>query len=161
MFVKRGLNIPHFKNFAATINFYTHPINVAGIFFCHMHISDLCHFLGQANPKTSSFLKLGSQTNLFVHTTWGCWRRFIPPFSQFRFKIVCRLNGFFLCSCSWTISHPSCSKWTFNSRHFYCFKWLCPIYASLYFIEMEEVILRLQINQANRREWTNEPGLSN
>ena len=43
------LNIPDFKNFAATINFYTHPINVPGIFACHMHISDLCHFLGQAN----------------------------------------------------------------------------------------------------------------
>ena len=32
------LNIPHFKNFIATINFYTHPINVPGIFSCHMHI---------------------------------------------------------------------------------------------------------------------------
>ena len=47
------LNIPHFKNIAATINLYTHPINVPGIFSCHMHISDLCHFLGQANSKTS------------------------------------------------------------------------------------------------------------
>ena len=62
------LNIPHFKNFAATINFYTHPINVPGIFPCHIHISDLCHFLGQANSKTSSFLKLGSQTNRVLHT---------------------------------------------------------------------------------------------
>ena len=26
------LKIPHFKNFAATINFYTHPINVPWIF---------------------------------------------------------------------------------------------------------------------------------
>ena len=43
------LNIPHFKIFAAKINFYTHPINVLGIFSCHMHIYDLCHFLGQAN----------------------------------------------------------------------------------------------------------------
>ena len=50
------LNIPHFKNFAATINFYTHPINVPGIFSCHMHISDLCHFLGQA--KLAAFLNL-------------------------------------------------------------------------------------------------------
>ena len=58
------LNIPYFINFAATINFYTHSINVPGIFSCHMHISDLCHFLGQANSKSSSFLKLGSQTNI-------------------------------------------------------------------------------------------------
>ena len=42
-----SLNIPHFKKCAATINFYTHPINVPGIFSCRMHISD--HFLGQAN----------------------------------------------------------------------------------------------------------------
>ena len=55
------LNIPHFSNVAATINFYTHPINVPGIFSCYMHISDLCHFLGQANSKTSSVLKLGSK----------------------------------------------------------------------------------------------------
>ena len=40
------LNISHLKNFAATINFYTHPINVSGIFSNHMHISD---FLGQAS----------------------------------------------------------------------------------------------------------------
>ena len=59
------LNIPHFKNYAATINCYTQPINVTGIFPCHMHISDLCHFLGQANSETSSFLKLGSQTNVY------------------------------------------------------------------------------------------------
>ena len=51
------LNIPHLKNFAATINVYTHPINVPGIFSCHMHISDLSHFLGQATSKTSSFLE--------------------------------------------------------------------------------------------------------
>ena len=63
------LNILHFKNFATTINFYTHPINVPGIFSCHMHISDLCHFLGQANSKTSSFLKLGSQTTTCTITT--------------------------------------------------------------------------------------------
>ena len=30
--------------------------------------------------------------NLFVHTTWGCCRRSILPFCQFRFKIVRRLN---------------------------------------------------------------------
>ena len=52
------LNIPHFKNFAATINFYSLPINVPGIFSCHMHISDLCHFLGQANSKTSDYIQL-------------------------------------------------------------------------------------------------------
>ena len=45
------LNIPHFKYFAATRNFYTH-IDNAGIFSCHIHISDLCHFSGQANLKT-------------------------------------------------------------------------------------------------------------
>ena len=60
------LNIPHLKNFAATINFYTHHINVSGIFPCHIHISDLCHFLGQANSKTSNFMKLGSQTGSSV-----------------------------------------------------------------------------------------------
>ena len=43
------LNIPHFKSSAAMINLYTHPINVPGIFYCQMHISDLCHFLGQAS----------------------------------------------------------------------------------------------------------------
>ena len=43
------LNISHLENFAAMINFYTYPINVPGIFSCHMHISDLRHFLGQAN----------------------------------------------------------------------------------------------------------------
>ena len=63
------LNSHHFKSFAATIYFYTHPSNVPGIFFCHIHISDLCHFLGQANSKTSSFLKTGSQTK----TAYWIW----------------------------------------------------------------------------------------
>ena len=30
------LNIPHFKNFAATINLYNHPNNAPRIFPCHI-----------------------------------------------------------------------------------------------------------------------------
>ena len=30
------LNIPHFKNFAATINFYTHPINDISLSYAHI-----------------------------------------------------------------------------------------------------------------------------
>ena len=42
------LNIPHFRDFAATVKFYTHPNDVLGIFSCHNDNSNLCHFLGQA-----------------------------------------------------------------------------------------------------------------
>ena len=38
------LNIPHFRDFAATVKFYTHPNDVLGIFSCHNNNSDLCHF---------------------------------------------------------------------------------------------------------------------
>ena len=57
------LNIPHFRDFAATVKSYTHPNNVLGIFFCHNNNSDLCHFLGQAKWHVTG---LGSQTNM-----WG------------------------------------------------------------------------------------------
>ena len=42
------LNIPHFRDFAATVKIYTHHNDVQGIFFCHNDNTDLCHFLGQA-----------------------------------------------------------------------------------------------------------------
>ena len=86
------MNIPHFKNVAAKINFYTHPINVLEIFSCHMQISDLCHFLGQANSKTSSFLKLGSQTKTMMRNIiFGNGGRFYPglPIRIILTKVPC------------------------------------------------------------------------
>ena len=56
---KVPLNIPHFKDFAATVKFYTHPNDILGIFSCHNNNSDLCHFLGQAKWHVTG---LGSQT---------------------------------------------------------------------------------------------------
>ena len=54
------LNIPHFRDFAATVKFYTHPNDILGIFSCHNNNSDLCHFLGQAKWHVTG---LGSQTS--------------------------------------------------------------------------------------------------
>ena len=59
------LNIPHFQYFAATGKLYTHHIE--GIVPYHMHISDLCHLLGQTNwKKLAAFLKTGSQTFMLL-----------------------------------------------------------------------------------------------
>ena len=35
------LNIPHFRDFAATVKFYTHPNDVLEILSCHNNNSDL------------------------------------------------------------------------------------------------------------------------
>ena len=53
------LNIPYFRDFAATVKLYTHPNDALGIFSCHNNNSDLCHLLGQAKWHVTG---LGSQT---------------------------------------------------------------------------------------------------
>ena len=57
------LNVPHFRDFAATVKFYTHPNDVLGIFSHHNNNSDLCHFLGQAKWHVTG---LGSQTSCYL-----------------------------------------------------------------------------------------------
>ena len=57
------LNIPHFRDFAATVKFYTHPNDVPGIFSWHNNNSDLSHFLGQAKWHVTG---LGSQTMYLI-----------------------------------------------------------------------------------------------
>ena len=59
------LNIPNFKNFAAPINFYTHPINVPGIFSCHMHIyQTFATFWVKRTQKLAAFWNLAPRLKL-------------------------------------------------------------------------------------------------
>ena len=59
------LNIPHFKNFAATINLYNYPNNALRIFPCHIGYTyqTFASFWVKQTKKNISFLKIGSQTN--------------------------------------------------------------------------------------------------
>ena len=59
------LNIPQFKNFAATINLYNHPNNAPSVFPYHIGYTyqTFVTFWVKQTKKNRSFLKISSQTN--------------------------------------------------------------------------------------------------